>query len=64
MEAEVSKKPSRQDLWVAIGLSLAAALAFYFSTKPTLKDLDYTLEIASAFLARGPRPARKTARVA
>jgi hypothetical protein len=50
MEAEVSKKPSRQDLLVAIGLSLAAALAFYFSTKPTLKDLDYTLEIASAFL--------------
>ena len=50
MEAEVSKKPSRQDLWVAIGLSLATALAFYFSTKPTLKDLDYTLEIASAFL--------------
>jgi len=50
MEAEVPKKPSRQDLWVAIGLSLAAALAFYFSTKPTLKDLDYTLEIASAFL--------------
>src|SRR5215813_9283175 len=50
MEAEVSKKPSRQDLWVAIGLSLAAALAFYFSTKPTLKDLDYTLEIAYAFL--------------
>src|SRR5215469_14466338 len=50
MEAEVSKKPSRRDLWVAIGLSLAAALAFYFSTKPTLKDLDYTLEIASAFL--------------
>ena len=50
MEAEASKKPGRQDLWVAIGLSLAAALAFYFSTKPTLKDLDYTLEIASAFL--------------
>src|SRR5215469_15219656 len=50
MEAEVSKKPSRRDLWVAIGLSLAAALAFYFSTKPTLKDLDYTLEIASALL--------------
>ena len=50
MEAEISKKPGRQDLWVAIGLSLAAALAFYFSTKPTLKDLDYTLEIASAFL--------------
>ncbi len=50
MEADVSKKPSRQDLWIAIGLSLAAAFAFYFSTKPTLKDLDYTFEIASAFL--------------
>ena len=58
MEAEVSKKPGRQDLWVAIGLSLAAALAFYFSTKPTLKDLDYTLEIASAFL-RGDLGLRK-----
>jgi hypothetical protein len=50
MEAEVSKKPGRQDVWVAIGLSLVAAVAFYFSTNPTLKDLDYTLEIASAFL--------------
>jgi hypothetical protein len=50
MEAEVSKKPGRQDVWVAIGLSLVAAVVFYFSTNPTLKDLDYTLEIASAFL--------------
>src|ERR1041384_6062524 len=50
MEAEVSKKPSRQEVWVAIGLSLLAAVAFYFSTNPTLKDLDYTFEIASAFL--------------
>ncbi len=58
MEAEVSKKPSRQDLWVAIGLSLAAALAFYFSTKPTLKDLDYTLEIASAKVASMAAAAR------
>jgi hypothetical protein len=50
MEAEASKKPSRHELWVAICLSLVAALAFYFSTNPTLHDLDYTAEIASAFL--------------
>ena len=52
MEAEAPKKPITRDVWVAIGLSLVAALAFYFSTKPTLHDLDYTLEIASA-LVRG-----------
>jgi hypothetical protein len=50
MEAETPKKPGNHQHWVAIGLSLAAALAFYFSTNPTLKDLDYTAEIASAFL--------------
>src|SRR5262249_12028328 len=50
MEAESSKKPISPDVWIAIGLSLVAAIAFYFSTNPTLKDLDYTLEIASAFL--------------
>ena len=50
MEAEAPKKPITRDVWVAIGLSLVAALAFYFSTKPTLHDLDYTLEIASALL--------------
>jgi hypothetical protein len=36
--------------WIAGGLSLFAALAFYFSTQPTLRDLDYTTEIASALL--------------
>src|SRR5262245_12201563 len=50
MDAEALKKPTTRDIWVAIGLSLGAALAFYFSTNPTLKDLDYTLKIASAFL--------------
>jgi hypothetical protein len=50
MDAEAAKKPITRDVWVAMGLSLVAALAFYFSTNPTLKDLDYTLEIASAFL--------------
>ena len=50
MDAEAPKKPITRDVWVAIGLSLVAALAFYFSTNPTLHDLDYTLEIASALL--------------
>src|SRR5918996_744602 len=50
MEAEAPTNARRHDVWVAIALSLLAALAFYFSTNPTLKDLDYTLEIASAFL--------------
>ena len=50
MDAEAPQKPITRDVWVAIGLSLVAALAFYFSTNPTLRDLDYTVEIASAFL--------------
>jgi hypothetical protein len=50
MDAEATKKPIIRDVWVAIALSVLAALAFYFSTNPTLKDLDYTLELASAFL--------------
>ena len=50
MEAEESKKTDRYALGVAIAISLLAALAFYFSTNPTLHDLDYTAEIASALL--------------
>jgi len=50
MDAEVPKKPSRREFWVAISLSLSATLAFYFSTNSTLRDLDYTTEIASALL--------------
>jgi hypothetical protein len=50
MDAEAPKKSTTREVWVAIGLSFAAALAFYFSTNPTLRDLDYTVEIASAFL--------------
>jgi hypothetical protein len=50
MEAETSKKPGRYEVWVAIAVSLLAAVVFYFSTNPTLHDLDYTFEIASAFL--------------
>ena len=46
--------PERADtvrqFWIAAILSLLATLAFYFSTKATLGDLDYTAEIASALL--------------
>jgi len=39
-----------REVWIAVGVSLLAAVAFYFSTKPTLRDLNYTAEIASALL--------------
>jgi hypothetical protein len=38
------------EVLIAVGVSLFAAVAFYFSTTPRLRDLDYTVEIASAFL--------------
>ncbi len=41
---------SSREFWTAAGLSLFAATAFYFSTKATLHDLDYTSQIASALL--------------
>src|SRR5215471_13638558 len=47
---EISKGHNSRDFWIAVSVSLLAALAFYFSTNPTLKDLDYTFEIASALL--------------
>jgi hypothetical protein len=50
VEAEELKKRIRREFGVALGLSLLAALAFYFSTNPTLRELDYTAEIASALL--------------
>src|SRR5215472_5341147 len=50
MDDAVPKERSRREFWVAISFSLFAALAFYFSTNPTLRDLDYTTEIASALL--------------
>jgi hypothetical protein len=36
--------------WLAVGLSTLAALAFYFSVKPTQQHFDYTNQIASALL--------------
>jgi len=47
---EISKGHKAREFWIAVGVSLLAAFTFYFSTNPTLKDLDYTVEIASALL--------------
>ena len=47
---EISKVHKAREFWIAVGMSLLAAVAFYFSTNPTLRDLDYTAEIASALL--------------
>jgi len=44
------RRDTVRQFWIAATLSLFAALAFYFSTNPTLRDLDYTVEIASALL--------------
>ncbi|HKE60758.1 MAG TPA: hypothetical protein VKB46_28830 [Pyrinomonadaceae bacterium] len=56
MAAEDAKEKNRE-LWIAVGLSVFAAIAFYLSTKATLHDLDYTSQIASALLHGhvGPR---------
>src|SRR6266436_1659203 len=43
-------KRGEWEFWIVAGLSVFAALAFYFSTNATLHDLDYTSEIASALL--------------
>jgi hypothetical protein len=49
-EDELRKARNRRDLWIALGVSLFAAVVFYFSTKATLHDLDYTNQIASVLL--------------
>jgi hypothetical protein len=49
-EDELLKARNSRDLWLAVGMSLCAAIAFYFSTKATLHDLDYTNQIATALL--------------
>jgi hypothetical protein len=45
-----SRRENTRELSIALGLSLFAAIAFYFSTNATLRDLDYTSKIASALL--------------
>src|SRR6266576_2347678 len=49
MTADERHDTARQ-FWIAVGLSLFAALAFFFSTNAKLRDLDYTTQIASALL--------------
>jgi len=39
-----------REVLLAMAVSLFAAMAFYFSTKATLHDLDYTSQVASALL--------------
>jgi hypothetical protein len=50
MAAEVPKQERIRAFGVAAGLSLVAALAFYFSTKPILQHFDYTARIALALM--------------
>jgi len=45
------RRDTIRQFWIAAGLSLFAAIAFYFSTNATLRDLDYTSRIASALLS-------------
>jgi len=49
-EDELLKARNSRDLWIALGVSLFGATAFYFSTRATLHDLDYTNQIASVLL--------------
>ena len=49
-EDELRNTRNSRDLWIALGVSLFAATVFYFSTKATLHDLDYTSQIASVLL--------------
>jgi hypothetical protein len=46
----VSLRENIREYSIAVAISLFAAIAFYFSTKATLHDLDYTSQIASALL--------------
>jgi hypothetical protein len=47
---ELQKPGNNREFWIAVGVSLFVAIAFYLSTKATLRDLDYTSQIASALL--------------
>jgi hypothetical protein len=47
---QLQKSGNSREVWIAVGVSLFAAIAFYLSTNATLHDLDYTSQIASALL--------------
>src|SRR5581483_10387281 len=46
----ISKSDNFRELSITVTVSVFAAMAFYFSTKATLHDLDYANQIASALL--------------
>src|SRR5438067_13520559 len=50
MPGEIAKRHVNSDFWIAVGLSLFAALVFGATTKDTMHDFDYTGRIASALL--------------
>jgi hypothetical protein len=50
MAAQIPRNERIREFGVASGLSLFALLLFYFSTKATLQDFDYTGRIATALL--------------
>ena len=50
MTANVAKNKRIREFGIAAGLSLVAALVFYFSTKPKLQHFDYTARIALALM--------------
>src|SRR5438874_586883 len=50
MLEETAKCRSDRDFWIAVGLSLFAALVFGSTTKDTMHDFNYTGHVASALL--------------
>src|SRR5438067_5226818 len=50
MFEETAKRQNNRDFWIAVGLSLIAALVFAATTKDTMHDFDYTARIGSALL--------------
>jgi hypothetical protein len=48
--ASAGESKRKSDFWFAIGLSIFAFAAFYFSTKATLQPFDYTFRMAGALL--------------
>lgn len=50
MSGEREKRQNNRDFWIAVRLSLFAALVFGATTKDTMHDFDYTGHVASALL--------------
>ena len=50
--SQLARRENRRELALAAAVALAAALVFYFSTKPTFQHFDYTARIAVALVDR------------